>query len=67
MPLWDRTIAESYGLPLGPVGTNASRYVRLVEVVRRQSARLGGEATLGRNVVKAIDEYNYCHFTKGWC
>ena len=61
-PLWDRVITESYGLPLGSVGTNVSRYVRLIDIVRRQSTR-----GPGRNVIKAIDEYNYGHFTKVWC
>lgn len=66
LPLWDRAIAAYYGLAFGVTGTNGRRYLRLVERVRDQCARLGGEAALGRNIIKAIDD-NYCHFTKGWC
>ncbi len=65
-PLWDRTIAEAYDLPLGKIGTNADRYYRFMQIVRGQIQSLGGEQTIGRNPLKAIDEYNYCKHTKGW-
>lgn len=66
LPLWDRRIAAAYGLKLGPVGTNSQRYVRFMYVAKDQSLRIGGSQALGRNILKALDEYNYCRFTKGW-
>lgn len=66
LPLWDRAIAVAYGIELGKGGTNGSRYVRFMRIVREQSGYLGGEAAVGRNVLKALDEYNYCQFSKGW-
>jgi len=65
-PLWDRTIAKAYDLSLGRKGGNADRYCRFMGVVKEQVQGLGGEQTLGRNPLKAIDEYNYCKYTKGW-
>jgi len=65
-PLWDRAIAEAYGLPLRKRGTNADRYCRFMRIVKGQIQSLGGEQTIGRNPLKAIDEYNYCKHTKGW-
>lgn len=65
-PLWDRAIAEAYGIPLGPTGTNGNRYWRFVEITQKQSNRLGGETAIGRNPLKALDEFNYCRYTKGW-
>lgn len=65
-PLWDRAIAEAYDLPLGERGRNADRYCRFMGIVQEQIQSLGGEQTIGRNPLKAIDEYNYCKHTKGW-
>jgi len=65
-PLWDRAIAEAYSLPLKQKGRNAERYWRFMEIVKEQVQSLGGEQTIGRNPLKAIDEYNYCKYTKRW-
>lgn len=65
-PLWDRAIAKAYGLALGRRGTNATRYISFIATSLRQSNALGGEEGLGRNPLKALDEYNYCRFTRGW-
>jgi len=65
-PLWDRAIAEAYGLPLRQMGKNADRYRRFMELVKKQVQELGGEQAIGRNPLKAIDEYNYCKYTKQW-
>lgn len=65
-PLWDRAIAEAYGFPLVDKGRNADRYRRFMGIVKEQVQSLGGEQTIGRNPLKAIDEYNYCKYTKGW-
>jgi hypothetical protein len=65
-PLWDRAIAKAYGLPLKQNGRNAQRYWRFMGIVKKQVQSLGGEQAIGRNPLKAIDEYNYCKHTKGW-
>ena len=66
LPLWDRAIAVAYGLELGRTGANGPRYVRHAGIARDQTARVGGDAAVGGNILKALDEYNYCRFTKGW-
>lgn len=65
-PLWDRAIAKAYGIALQKAGTNAAAYIRLMMISKRQVESFGGEAALGRNPLKAVDEYNYCKFTKKW-
>jgi hypothetical protein len=65
-PLWDRHIARAYGLPLEPAVTNSERYVRFMKIVREQVLRLGGQRGVGRNPLRAIDEYNYCKCSKRW-
>jgi hypothetical protein len=65
-PLWDRAIADAYSLPLRPRGRNAERYWRFMGIVKKQVQSLGGEQAIGRSPLKAIDEYNYCKYTKGW-
>jgi hypothetical protein len=65
-PLWDRAIADAYSPPLRPRGRNAERYWRFMGIVKKQVQSLGGEQAIGRNPLKAIDEYNYCKHTKGW-
>ena len=63
---WDRAIAVAYGPTLGVTGSNGPRYVQFALITKKQAERVGGDSALGRNVLKAIDEYNYCRFTKGW-
>ncbi|HDN80306.1 MAG TPA: hypothetical protein ENG33_07585 [Chloroflexi bacterium] len=65
-PLWDRAIAKAYGVPLGRKGSNADRYCTFLRITKEQIEALGGEQVIGRNPLKAIDEYNYCRYTKGW-
>lgn len=65
-PIWDRSIARAYGLALGRHGTNAGRYVRFMSITKGQCERLGGSRDPGGNPLKAMDEYNYCKYTKGW-
>lgn len=62
-PLWDRKIADAYRLALKKVGDNAPRYWQFLMIAKHQSIHLGGHRRLGRNPLKAIDEYNYCKFT----
>jgi len=65
-PLWDRAIAKAYGVALVKKGNNASRYCRFIRITKEQSHALGGEQTIGRNPLKAIDEFNYSKYTKRW-
>ena len=62
-PLWDRAIAEGYGLPLGKKGHNEERYWHFMQITKEQIRQLGENLT-GGNMLKALDEYNYCVYTK---
>jgi hypothetical protein len=65
-PLWDQSIARAYGLAIRNRGRNAERYYRFMEIAKEQWTDLGGVEAIGRNPLKAIDEYNYCKYTKHW-
>ncbi len=65
-PLWDREIAKGYRLPLRKQGRNAERYYDFMGVTKRQCEALRGDQVIGPNLLKALDEYNYCRFTKHW-
>ncbi len=47
-------------------GTNASQYLRFMYITKGQCDALGGyqaiSQAIGRNPLKALDEYNYCKF-----
>lgn len=59
-PLWDGAIAATaYGL----YARDARDYWQLLCATARQVEAVGGEGALGRNPIKAIDEYNYCRYT----
>lgn len=62
-PLWDRAIATSYGLSLGRVGENAERYWAFMQISKEQVQRLK-EDYAGSSLLKNLDEYNYCVYTK---
>jgi hypothetical protein len=64
-PLWDRTIAKKYGMPLNGPYTKSSNYWSFMLTSKRQSLDLIAEEYTG-NTLKAIDEWNYCHLSKGW-
>ena len=61
----NRKIAEEYNVPLGRIGTNFDRYWCFMETYRKQCEILSEEYH-NYDILKAIDEYNYCHYTKGW-
>jgi hypothetical protein len=62
-PLWDNRIANrAYHL----YALDARDYWRLMVAVCNQVRASGGEDALGRNAVRAIDQYNYCRYTLGW-
>ena len=65
-PLWDRAIAEAYNVTMGPVGTNAGRYWSFMEISREQSEMLNETLPGENSLLKFVDEYNYCHYTKHW-
>ena len=63
-PLWDSGIATAYDLALGPGGSHGESYCTFMVIASQQAEHVGGEAMLGRNPLKALDEYNYCRFTR---
>jgi len=65
-PLWDRKIAVAYRLSLRRTGSNGLRYCAFLQIAAEQCRQLGPDACAGRNPLKALDEYNYCRFTKKW-
>lgn len=65
-PLWDRTIASKYGVALKSRGENASQYLRFMEITKQQLSELGPTELESEELLKLVDEYNYCRFTKGW-
>lgn len=65
-PIWDRTIAIAYNLPLSETGTNGNKYVAFMKCQRNQVALIVNSIPDGISAIKAIDEYNYCHFSKSW-
>jgi hypothetical protein len=65
-PLWDRAIADAYGLALGGAGSNGDRYWRFMLIAKQQCLELSRQDSGCKNPLKSIDEYNYCKYTKGW-
>ncbi len=64
-PLWDREIAKAYGIALDASGLNAAGYLRFMTIVVSQVVQLSSSEQLDR-LLKRIDEFNYCRFTKRW-
>jgi len=65
-PLWDGAIAKAYKVSLGPVGSNSGKYLKFMLSVRHQCKQLQELRLQEQNILKRIDEYNYCHFTNKW-
>lgn len=65
-PIWDRTIAYEYGFNLQNRGKNYSQYYCFMKIAQKQCKCLVGKLKKGQNPLKAIDEYNYCKYTKEW-
>ncbi len=65
-PLWDRKIAEEYGVPLRKAGLNSENYWRFMLIAQGQCLGLRRRGRVDGNPLKAIDEYNYSRYTKGW-
>ncbi len=66
MPLWDAAILKGYGLERAPFRkrTDAERYIEFIRISKVQIDNLGDFRSLNDNPLKALDEYNYCRFTK---
>ncbi|MEX2157776.1 MAG: hypothetical protein WEB04_00020 [Dehalococcoidia bacterium] len=65
-PIWDTAIAKIYGCNLKRRGQNSENYWSFIEIVRAVCQGLAQTEPPGGNLLKAIDEYNYCKYTKGW-
>ncbi len=66
-PLWDGRIAkDGYGIRLKAMGQNGENYALLMSLTLAQIEQLGGWERVDGNVVKAIDELNYCYYTREW-
>jgi hypothetical protein len=65
-PLWDRAIARAHGGALGKTGTYGERYWEFMRSTQEQCRKLRGAGWKSGNLLKALDEYNYCKYSKGW-
>jgi hypothetical protein len=65
-PIWDREIAIAYGCRVGRKGSNGARYWRFMQLVAEDCQMVGGEQKWGEELLKRLDEFNFCHYTKGW-
>lgn len=65
-PLWDRAIADGYQCALKTRGMNATAYLRFMRIARDQAEYLCKQTVAMNDPLKAIDEYNYCKYTKKW-
>lgn len=57
-PLWDRAIAKKYCVALNPTG-----YIEFMNVAKEQCQLLRKQNAPWPDLLKAIDEYNYCTYT----
>ena len=66
-PIWDTKIAKAYMVGgTKRAGYNADRYVTFMSLVQEQCRKLPSTRTLGRNQLRALDEFNFCRYTRGW-
>lgn len=65
-PLWDRAIAKAYGISMKKAGENAELYVMFMHSIKKQCTTLYHKGAFDSMLLKSIDEYNYCKYTKGW-
>jgi hypothetical protein len=59
-PLWDSHVQKAYRI----WRTDGDGYLVFMLVTRDQCLDVGGEAVWGDALVKRIDEYNYCRYTR---
>lgn len=60
-PLWDRAIAKAYRINLDNCAFD--EYVKFIRIVQHQCCSIKGAGALWPDLLKAVDEYNYCTFT----
>jgi hypothetical protein len=65
-PLWDRAIAQAYGVPIEKRGQNTGRYLMFMEITQNQVRNLQNRRRAGEGLLKLLDEYNYSKYTKRW-
>jgi hypothetical protein len=65
-PLWDAAILKGYGMEKAEYRnlTDAKRYLAFIGISKAQIDSLGDFRAVTGNPLKALDEYNYCRFTK---
>ncbi len=65
-PLWDREIARCHRCDLNKVGNNGANYMAFFLLTLQQVRTLLPLMANGAGLLKKIDEYNYCKYTKRW-
>lgn len=65
-PLWDRAIAAACHTPLRKSGMNADSYIQFLLATKQQLIWLLQSGAERHYLLKRIDEYNYCKYTKKW-
>jgi hypothetical protein len=65
-PLWDRAIAKAYGVAMVKEGGNIPKYLKFMSICKEQVTRLAEDGSIGEDILKNLDEYNYCKYTKRW-
>ncbi len=60
-PLWDRAIARTYHLNLDREASGS--YMRFMRISKEQCQALTEQGAPWPDLLKALDEYNYCTFT----
>ncbi len=63
-PIWDNPIAKAYGFNFDVGGHKADDYWVFMTLVREQVRTMA--PLPDRSRLKALDEYNYCRYSKGW-
>jgi hypothetical protein len=57
-PLWDRAIAKAY-----KVKCDGDGYIHFMRIAKEQCQNLTAQGAPWPDLLKAVDEYNYCTFT----
>lgn len=65
-PIWDRKIAQAYGLGLSTKGTNGRKFYNFMQIQKMQIKLVPKNLLAKITALKALDEYNYCRYTKNW-
>ncbi len=60
-PLWDRAIARGYHVNLNQGASDG--YIRFMHMAKEQCRILGEQGAPWPDLLKALDEYNYCTYT----